>query len=116
VLVDAAGILLKPVFAQNIASLPRRQIGFAPLDRVLGFAQDRVNGLSRLLFLGPDGSFDFGPWLMRNPEVRQALSALKPTAWRLRGTRPAPLARRRRSDWRRPSARCSSRQSLFPLT
>jgi pimeloyl-ACP methyl ester carboxylesterase len=73
VLVDAAGILLKPVFAQNIASLPRRQIGFAPLDWVLGIAQDRVNGLSRWLFLGPDGSFDFVPWLMRNPEVRQAL-------------------------------------------
>ncbi len=73
VLVDAAGILLKPVFVQNIASLPRRQVGFAPLDWVLGVAQDRVNGLSRWLFLGPDGSFDFGPWLMRNPEVRQAL-------------------------------------------
>jgi pimeloyl-ACP methyl ester carboxylesterase len=73
VLVDAAGILLKPVFAQNIASLPRRQIGFAPLDLVLGIAQERVNGLSRWLFLGPDDRFDFLPWLMRNPEVRQAL-------------------------------------------
>lgn len=73
VLVDAAGILLKPVFVQAIASVRAPRSGFAPLDRLLGFLGDRVNSLGSLLLLGNDDRYDVTPWLMRNPDVRQAL-------------------------------------------
>jgi pimeloyl-ACP methyl ester carboxylesterase len=73
VLVDAAGILLKPVYAHSVASVRRWQSGLAPVDGLISFLGDRVNSLSSLLMLGGDGRFDFGPWLQRNADVRRAL-------------------------------------------
>ena len=73
VLVDAAGILLKPVYAQAVASVRRWQTGIEPVDRLVNFVGARVNSWSSLLLLGRDDRFDFGPWLQRNPEVRRAL-------------------------------------------
>ncbi|MFM2068242.1 MAG: hypothetical protein RLZZ584_3151 [Pseudomonadota bacterium] len=73
VLVDAAGILLKPVFMQHIVAQQAPKIGFAPLDGLLGTVVDRLHGLSSMLFLGRDDRYDFTPWLMRNPDVRRAL-------------------------------------------
>lgn len=73
VLVDAAGILLKPVFMHHVASLRLPQVGIAPVDRLLRLVDERVNSLSSLIFLGRDDRYDISPWLMRNPDVRQAL-------------------------------------------
>lgn len=73
VLVSAAGILYKPVYLQALATLKPPRVGFAPADDVLGFLADRVNGLSSALLLGHDQRADLGPWLQRNPLVRQAL-------------------------------------------
>ena len=73
VLVDAAGILLKPVFVMALARQNLPRVGLGPLDRFLGFVEDRVNGLNSLLLLGRDDRYDFLPWLMRHPEVRQPL-------------------------------------------
>lgn len=73
VLVSAAGILYKPVYLQALAAVRPPRVGFAPADGVLGFLADRVNGLSSALLLGHDQRADLGPWLQRNPLVRQAL-------------------------------------------
>jgi pimeloyl-ACP methyl ester carboxylesterase len=73
VLVDAAGILLKPVFVREIARPVAPRVGIGAVDRFFGFLEDRVNGLQSLLLLGRDDRYDFVPWLMRHPEVRQAL-------------------------------------------
>ncbi len=73
VLVDAAGILLKPVYAQAVASVRRWQTGIEPVDRLVNLIGARVNSWSSLLLLGRDDRFDFGPWLQRNPDVRRAL-------------------------------------------
>jgi pimeloyl-ACP methyl ester carboxylesterase len=73
VLVDAAGILLKPIFVQALAQRPAPQVGVAPLDHLLRFVEARVHDLSSLLLLGRDDRYDFLPWLVRNPDVRQAL-------------------------------------------
>jgi pimeloyl-ACP methyl ester carboxylesterase len=73
VLVDAAGILLKPIFVQALAQRRVPQLGVPPLDHLLRFVEARVHDLSSLLLLGRDDRYDFLPWLVRNPDVRQAL-------------------------------------------
>jgi pimeloyl-ACP methyl ester carboxylesterase len=73
VLVDAAGILLKMVFAQHIASLRTRQVGIAPLDNLLKGLSERVNSVRRLVFNDLDNRFDFSRWLAQNPGVRNTL-------------------------------------------
>lgn len=73
VLVDAAGILLKMVFAQHIASLRTRQVGIAPLDNLLKGLSERLNGVRRLVFNDLDNRFDFSRWLAQNPGVRNTL-------------------------------------------
>ena len=73
VLVDAAGILLKPAYVRAMARQRLPQLGLAPLDRLLRAAESRVNDLSSFLLLGRDDRYDFLPWLARNPDVRQAL-------------------------------------------
>ncbi|MBK6850485.1 MAG: alpha/beta hydrolase [Burkholderiales bacterium] len=72
VMVDAAGILLKPVFMQHIVAQKAPATGFA-LDGLIGTVVGKLHGLSSLLFLGRDDRYDFTPWLMRNPDVRRAL-------------------------------------------
>jgi pimeloyl-ACP methyl ester carboxylesterase len=73
VLVDAAGVLLKPVFVHELARQGLPRVGISPVDRLLGFVEDRVNGLQSWLLLGNDDRYDFVPWLVRHPDVRQAL-------------------------------------------
>jgi len=73
VLVDAAGILLKSVFVQHVASVRARSIGIAPVDRFLMGLSDRVNSLRRSVFNDIDDRFDFSRWLAQNPGVRYAL-------------------------------------------
>lgn len=73
VLVDAAGILLKMVFAQHITSLRTRQVGIAPLDSLLKGLSERVNSVRRLVFNDLDNRFDFSRWLAQNPGVRNTL-------------------------------------------
>jgi hypothetical protein len=51
----------------------RWQSGVAPLDNFVNFLGDRVNSLGSLLMLGGDDRYDFGPWLQRHADVRQAL-------------------------------------------
>ena len=73
VLVDAAGILLKPIYVRALTQPRVPRFGLPPLDRVLRFMETRVNELSSLLLLGRDDRYDFLPWLTRNPDVRSAL-------------------------------------------
>jgi pimeloyl-ACP methyl ester carboxylesterase len=73
VLVDAAGILLKTVFAQHVASMRTRQVGIDPVDRFLKGLGERINGLRRIVFNDLDDRFDFSRWLAQNPSVRYAL-------------------------------------------
>jgi pimeloyl-ACP methyl ester carboxylesterase len=73
VLVDAAGILFKPVFAQHIATMRTRQVGIGSVDRFLKGMDERINGLRRALFQGMDERFDLSRWLAQNPSVRYAL-------------------------------------------
>lgn len=73
VLVDAAGILLKTVFAQHIASLRSPQVGIDPVDRFLKGLGERVNSLRRSVFSDLDERFDLSRWLAQNPGVRYAL-------------------------------------------
>jgi pimeloyl-ACP methyl ester carboxylesterase len=73
VLVDAAGILLKTVFAQHVASMRTRQLGIDPVDRFLKGLGERINGLRRIVFNDLDDRFDFSRWLAQNPSVRYAL-------------------------------------------
>ncbi len=73
VLVDAAGILLKMVFAQHIASLRTREVGIAPIDGFLKGLSERVNNVRRLVFNDLDNRFDFSRWLAQNPGVRNTL-------------------------------------------
>jgi pimeloyl-ACP methyl ester carboxylesterase len=73
VLVDAAGILLKPVFVQALARLQPPPVGLAPVDRLLGFLSDRANSLASLALLGHDQRADLMPLLQRYPAARQAL-------------------------------------------
>ena len=76
VLVDAAGILLKTVFAQHVASMRTRQVGIDPVDRFLKGLGERINGLRRMVFNDLDDRFDFSRWLAQNPSVRYALCLL----------------------------------------
>jgi len=73
VLVDAAGILLKTVFAQHVASMRTRQVGIDPVDRFLKGLDERINSLRRSVFSDLDDRFDFSRWLAQNPSVRYAL-------------------------------------------
>lgn len=73
VLVDVAGILLKMVFAQHVASLRTRQVGIAPVDGFLKGLSDRVNSVRRFVFNDLDNRFDFSRWLAQNPGVRNTL-------------------------------------------
>lgn len=73
VLVDAAGILHKSVFAQHLTRPAAPAFGFEPVDRFLAAAGDRVNALHRGLFGMLDDRFDFSRWLVDTPRVRQAL-------------------------------------------
>ncbi len=73
VLVDAAGILLKPVFMRHMTSLPSPSTGLPPLDDLLRRAGGRLRDLSAYVFLGQDGRYDVLPWLALNPGVRKAL-------------------------------------------
>ena len=73
VLVDAAGILLKTVFAQHVASMRTRQVGIDPVDRFLKGLGERINGLRRIVFNDLDDRFDFSRWLAQNPSLRYAL-------------------------------------------
>lgn len=73
VLVDAAGILLKMVFAQHVATLRTRQFGIEPLDRLLKGLDERIAAFRRDVFSGLDDRFDFSRWLAQNPGVRNAL-------------------------------------------
>jgi len=73
VLVDAAGILLKTVFAQHVASMRTRQVGIDSVDRFLKGLDERINGFRRNVFSDLDERFDFSRWLAQNPGVRYAL-------------------------------------------
>lgn len=73
VLVDAAGILLKTVFVQHIASVRTPQTGVAPVDRLLKGLSERFIGLRRSVFHDLDDRFDFSRWLAQNPQVRYLL-------------------------------------------
>ena len=73
VLVDAAGILLKPAYVRAMARPRLPQLGLAPLDRLLRSVESRITDLGSQLLLGRDDRYDFLPWLARNPDVRQAL-------------------------------------------
>lgn len=73
VLVDAAGILLKPVYVQALAQLQPPRVGLGAVDRLMGLVSDRVNGLASLALLGHDQRADPLPLLARYPAARQAL-------------------------------------------
>ena len=73
VLVDAAGILLKMVYVQHMASVRAPRIGIAPVDRILGGIGGRLTDLRRGVFSHLDDRFDFSRWLAQNPAVRHAL-------------------------------------------
>lgn len=73
VLVDAAGILLKMVYVQHMASLRTPQVGIAPVDRILKGVGERLGGIRRGVFGSLDDRFDFSRWLAQNPGVRYAL-------------------------------------------
>ena len=73
VLVDAAGILLKPAYVRAMARPRLPQLGVPPLDRLLRGVESRIDDLGSLLLMCRDDRYDFLPWLARNPDVRQAL-------------------------------------------
>jgi pimeloyl-ACP methyl ester carboxylesterase len=73
VLVDAAGILLKTVYVQHLATLRNVQTGIAPVDRLLRGLGDRLGDVRHGLFNRLDDRFDFSRWLAQNPGVRYAL-------------------------------------------
>jgi pimeloyl-ACP methyl ester carboxylesterase len=71
VLVDAAGILVKPAFMQHLASnTVQRTTGIPGIDRMLRGMNDR---LGDMVTSGMEGRFDFTRWLMENPRVKNAL-------------------------------------------
>jgi pimeloyl-ACP methyl ester carboxylesterase len=73
VLVDAAGILLKPIFMRHIGAQAAPRTGIAPIDDLVSGVFGRLHDLSSNIFLGRDDRYDFIPLLMRNPDIRQAL-------------------------------------------
>lgn len=73
VLVDAAGMLLKSVYVHHVSQITAPQIGIAPVDRLLGIVDDRINGLKRHIAYRFESTFDFSAWLAANPTVRIAL-------------------------------------------
>jgi pimeloyl-ACP methyl ester carboxylesterase len=73
VLVDAAGLLFKSVFVQHVTRVNTGRVGIAPIDRILRGIDDRLNRFSRSVFNEVDSRYDIGPWLVRNPSVRNAL-------------------------------------------
>jgi len=72
-LVDAAGILLKTVFAQHITTLRTPQVGIMSVDRFLQRLNERIDGFRRGVFSRLDEGFDLSRWLAQNPGVRRAL-------------------------------------------
>ncbi len=80
VLVDAAGILLKSVFADHITQLQLSGNGnnasngaTAPLDRFLARLDDKLNRARSAVMRWPESQFDFSRWLMENPGLRNTL-------------------------------------------
>ena len=73
VLVDAAGILLKSVFTQHMASRRMPQVGIVPVDRYLKGLDERIDGFRRDAFRRLEDGYDFSRWLAQNPEIRHAL-------------------------------------------
>jgi len=73
VLVDAAGILLKIVFAQHMVSRRLSQVGIEPVDRFLKGLDERIDGIRRGMFGRLEEGFDYSRWLALNPEIRRAL-------------------------------------------
>ncbi len=73
VLVDAAGILLKNVFVQHMASRRLPQVGIEPVDRWLRGLDGRIDGWRREMFGRLEEGFDFSRWLAQNPDIRHAL-------------------------------------------
>jgi pimeloyl-ACP methyl ester carboxylesterase len=73
VLVDAAGILLKSVFTQHMASRRMPQVGIGPVDRYLKGLDERIDGFRRDAFRRLEDGYDFSRWLAQNPEIRHAL-------------------------------------------
>lgn len=73
VLVDAAGILHKSVFAQHLTRPGAPAFGLEPVDRFLAVAGERVRALHRGAFGMLDDRFDFSRWLVETPSVRHAL-------------------------------------------
>jgi pimeloyl-ACP methyl ester carboxylesterase len=59
VLVDAAGILLKIVFAQHLASRRLPRLGIEPVDRFLRGLEGRIDGFRRGVFSRLEEGFDF---------------------------------------------------------
>lgn len=70
VLVDAAGILQKQVFANHVTTLALQPIGLPPLDRALGALNRNVDTLKRRVLAWPDKLFDVTAWLSDNPALR----------------------------------------------
>lgn len=73
VLVDAAGILHKTVFARHMTSVRTPRVGIVPVDRFLKRLDERIDGFRRSVFSRLDERFDFSRWLAQNPGVRHAL-------------------------------------------
>lgn len=76
VLVDAAGILLKSVFADHITQLQLSSgngSSAAPLDRFLARLDDKLNRARSAVMRWPESQFDFSRWLMENPGLRNTL-------------------------------------------
>lgn len=73
VLVDAAGILLKSVYAQYMVTRRLPQVGFAPVDSFLRGLDAQIARVRRGTFDRLDEGFDFSRWLAQNPGIRHAL-------------------------------------------
>jgi len=73
VLVDAAGILHKTVFARNITQVEIPTTGVASVDRLLDGVNRQIKEWRRAILQELEDGFDFGRWLNDNPRVRNAL-------------------------------------------
>jgi len=73
VLVDAAGILLRVVYAQQLARINARAVGIERIDRFFSDLDQRIGGVSKAVMSGADSRFDLSRWLIDNPLARNAL-------------------------------------------
>ena len=74
ILVDAAGILQKQVFANHIAQWPLpQQLGLPPIDRVLTQVNRHLDNVKRNVLNWPDQVFDLTGFLRDNPALRAML-------------------------------------------